>query len=233
MINVIRISAAVVLIVGAGIVNGSWTNRWGPSPALTALASRFESVPMVIGDWKATSFELGPGERAMAGAVACLSRVYTNPRRGVSVSVLLLGGLPGQDFHPYPRRLLLGRRVCPGIVLAVRLSIRRRRRAAREIPDRRGSAGRNEPVHACGSSGAGTPRRAGPRPRSRAGRMRPCLPSANSTSSEKLPGRSSIPAPILATSSSLFFCRKSTGSCFLTRSDFDDETHSKWRGLLE
>jgi hypothetical protein len=96
MIHMIRISAALVLIVGAGIVNGTWTNRWGASPALTALASRFESVPMVIGDWKATSFELGSGERAMAGAVACLSRVYTNQRLGVSVSVLLLGGLPGK-----------------------------------------------------------------------------------------------------------------------------------------
>jgi Protein of unknown function (DUF3485) len=95
MINMIRTSVAVSLIVGAGLVHGAWTNRWGPSPALAALASRFESVPMVIGDWKATPFELGPGERAMAGASACLSRVYTNPGRGASVSVLLLGGLPG------------------------------------------------------------------------------------------------------------------------------------------
>ena len=70
----IRISAAVVLIVGAGLVHGAWTNRWGPSPALAALASRFESVPMVIGDWKGTAFELPPRERAMAGAVACLAR---------------------------------------------------------------------------------------------------------------------------------------------------------------
>ena len=54
----IRIAAAAVLIVGAGLVHGAWTNRWGPSPALAALASRFESVPMVIGDWKGTRFEL-------------------------------------------------------------------------------------------------------------------------------------------------------------------------------
>ncbi len=31
----------------------------------------------------------------MAGAEACLSRVYSNASRGVTVSVLLLGGLPG------------------------------------------------------------------------------------------------------------------------------------------
>ena len=38
MMNMIRISAAVILIVGAGLVHGAWTNRWGPSPALAALA---------------------------------------------------------------------------------------------------------------------------------------------------------------------------------------------------
>jgi hypothetical protein len=92
----IRIFTAVVLIVGAGLVNGAWTDRWGPSPALTALGSRFESVPKVIGDWTGTPFELSANERAMAGAVACLCRRYSNPRHGVSVSVLLLGGMPGK-----------------------------------------------------------------------------------------------------------------------------------------
>jgi hypothetical protein len=92
----IRIFAAVVLIVGAGLVQGAWTNRWGPSPALAALGARFDSVPMVIGDWKGTAFELPAADRTMAGAVACLSRRYSNPVRGVTVSVLLLGGLPGK-----------------------------------------------------------------------------------------------------------------------------------------
>jgi hypothetical protein len=97
MINLIRISAAVVLIIGAGFVHGAWTNRWGPSPALTALASRFESIPEVIGGWKLTSrSELAPDERAMTGGFANFRRVYTNASRGVSVSVLLLGGLPGK-----------------------------------------------------------------------------------------------------------------------------------------
>jgi len=94
--SIVRISAAVVMIVGAGLVHGAWTNRWGPSPELTALGKRFETVPMVIGDWKGAPFEVPADERAMAGATACLSRVYTNPSRGISVSVLLLGGLPGK-----------------------------------------------------------------------------------------------------------------------------------------
>jgi len=93
--DIIRISAALVLIVGAGLVHGAWTNRWGPSAELSALAGRFESVPMVIGAWKGTAFELPAEERAMTGAVACLARRYSNSSRGVTVSVLMLGGLPG------------------------------------------------------------------------------------------------------------------------------------------
>src|SRR5207244_11825623 len=83
------------LIVGAGLVQGKWTNRWGPSPALAALAARFDTVPMDLGDWKGEAFELPARERAAAGAEACLARRYTNRGRGVAVTVLLLGGLPG------------------------------------------------------------------------------------------------------------------------------------------
>jgi hypothetical protein len=93
---ILRIAAAAALIVAAGLVHGSWTNRWGASPALAALAARFDSVPITVGDWQAVPFQLGARERKMAGAEACLSRVYTNPGRGTSVSVLLLGGLPGK-----------------------------------------------------------------------------------------------------------------------------------------
>ncbi len=94
--GIIRIAMAAAVIIGAGLVHGVWTNRWGASPALVELAVRYESVPMVIGDWKATPFELGVRERRMAGAEACLARVYRNARSGASVSVLLLGGLPGE-----------------------------------------------------------------------------------------------------------------------------------------
>ena len=116
---------------------------------------------MVIGDWKATAFELGPDERAMAGAVACLSRVYTNPGRGLSVSVLLLGGLPGKISTHTPDVCYTGRRVCPGLVLALRLSIRKRRPAtAAEFQTAVATRGGRTPP-SCESSGAGTPPRVG------------------------------------------------------------------------
>jgi hypothetical protein len=93
--GILRIAVAAILIISAGVVHGTWTNRWGMSPGMTALAARFDSVPMVIGDWKATPSELGSREKKLAGVQASLSRVYTNASRGVSVSVVLIGGVPG------------------------------------------------------------------------------------------------------------------------------------------
>jgi len=101
MIDTMRIAVAVVVIVGAGLIQGVWTSRWGLSPAQSALRAGFESVPLVIGDWKGTTHEVPAEDRAMAGATACLSAVYTDATRGVSVSVLLVGGLPGKiSTHP-------------------------------------------------------------------------------------------------------------------------------------
>ena len=232
MINMIRISAAVVLIVGAGLVNGAWTNRWGPSPALTALASRFESVPMVIGDWKVTAVRVssrraGHGRRGgqpFAGSTR-------TPAAGSPSRFYCSAVFPAKISTHTPDVCYSG----AGFVLesSSPYDFRYGGDGERRAEFQTAVATRGERIPpSCGSSGAGTPPRAGPRPRSRAGHTRQCLPSASSTSSERLPERPSIPAPILATSSSTFFCRKSTGSCFLTRSDFDDETHSKWRGLL-
>ena len=93
--NIIRITAAAI-VIGVGLVHGNWTNRWRPAPALAALAARLESVPMKIGDWTATPYQVPPRELAMAGAVGSLSRRYTNSSRGVTVSVVLLSGLPGK-----------------------------------------------------------------------------------------------------------------------------------------
>ena len=98
----IRVSAAVLLIVGAGLVDGAWTNRWRPLPELVALTAKFDSLPMVIGDWEGTAFELarqrtGHGRRGGLHLPEVLES-----GRGVTVSVLLLGGLPGDISNHTP-----------------------------------------------------------------------------------------------------------------------------------
>jgi hypothetical protein len=96
MTSTIRIVAAVALIVGAGLVHGKWAGRFGTPAELAELARRVDALPVDIGDWKGEVLELPAADRAAAGAVACLSRRYTNRKTGASVSVLLLGGLPGR-----------------------------------------------------------------------------------------------------------------------------------------
>ncbi len=95
MKNTLTTVAALVLIIGSGLVHGAWTNRWRTSPALALLAGRLESVPTVIGDWTASSQPVSSKQMAIAGAVGHLTRVYTNRKNGTSVSVMLLCGLPG------------------------------------------------------------------------------------------------------------------------------------------
>ncbi len=95
MKNPVCTFAALALIVGSGLVHGAWTNRWRTAPALAELAARLDSVPKVLGDWTATSQAIPPRHLASAGAVGHLSRTYTHSTKGLSVSVLLLCGLPG------------------------------------------------------------------------------------------------------------------------------------------
>jgi hypothetical protein len=95
MTSIIRIIAAVTLIIGAGLVHGAWTNRWRPSQALVARAARLDSVPMVIGAWTGEPYAMSQRTLVAAGAVNHLARRYTNAGRGITMSVLLLCGLPG------------------------------------------------------------------------------------------------------------------------------------------
>lgn len=77
----IRIFVAALLIVGAGLVDGAWTNRWRPAPELAALTAKFDSIPVVIGDWQGTAFELPAQERAMAVPKPALSESIPMPAR--------------------------------------------------------------------------------------------------------------------------------------------------------
>ena len=136
----------------------------------------------------------------MAGAEAWLIRNYSNPSRGVSVSVMLLGGLPGKISTHTPDVCYTG----AGYTLNSASAFEHR-----DGPDRRSAgfktalATRKGRIHRiCGFSGAGTPRMVGQHPKNPASGIRGRTArqySANSTSSGRLPESSSIPEAILAT----------------------------------
>jgi hypothetical protein len=95
MSHLIRIAAALSLIIAAGLVHGSWTSRWRPASALVAVAERLKTLPLSMDAWIAIERELPTRQLRMTGAVGYLSRRYHHSTTGLNVSVWLLSGLPG------------------------------------------------------------------------------------------------------------------------------------------
>lgn len=95
MSRILRVTFALVMIVGAGIVHGGWTSRWRPAPALREMAARLQELPMTMPGWAATARTMPSREQAASGAVGYISRIYQNANKGLNFSVLLLTGLPG------------------------------------------------------------------------------------------------------------------------------------------
>ena len=95
---------------------------------------------MVIGDWKATTFELPAEERAMAGAVACLPGVHQSRAAGSPSRSCCSAASPGKISTHTPD-------VCyPGAGYTLNTPRRSTCRygpdeAQRRIPDRPGDAG--------------------------------------------------------------------------------------------
>lgn len=100
----LAIGAALLIIVGAAIVQGMWSERWSQFPELQLFADRVNNVPLEIGTWKGE--ELPPTDAKvlkMAGAVGSLSRTYTNPA-GEQVSIFIVCGRLGDVFYHTPDR---------------------------------------------------------------------------------------------------------------------------------
>lgn len=91
----LRTALAAALILAAGWMHGKWTNRWGLSPAVSALAERIPALPTNLEMWTGADQEVDARTLRLAGGAAALSRVY---RDDVSapISVFLIGGLPAQ-----------------------------------------------------------------------------------------------------------------------------------------
>jgi len=96
-----RLIGGIAILVGAGLIHGSWTNRWALSQTLETWGTRLEAVPMHIGRWEGRPVTVNDREMAAAGATGFLSRQYRDTQSGATVSVLLVCGLPG-DIASHP-----------------------------------------------------------------------------------------------------------------------------------
>lgn len=89
------LAVAVVLLAGTGLLQGMWTQRWGPSEPLQQAAARLREVPMTVGDWHGTPADLDADALARAGLSGCWMRHYTHAHTGAKVTALLMCGRPG------------------------------------------------------------------------------------------------------------------------------------------
>lgn len=87
--------AMLLLIIASGLAHGLWTNRWTVSGSLEEALARLDRVPVVIGDWEGTNFELDRRQLEVGQIDGYLARRYRNRQDGREVTVLLVCGLPG------------------------------------------------------------------------------------------------------------------------------------------
>jgi hypothetical protein len=89
---------AVALILAAGAIHGSWTNRWDDSPELDAAVAYLPKLPKTIGRWVGvdtpqTEEQLSTFARAELRVAVV--RTYKHQDTGATVDIMAVCGPPG------------------------------------------------------------------------------------------------------------------------------------------
>jgi len=93
MNRILVLSAAVLLIIGAAIYQGSIEGRWGGAGAsdeVQAFAARLDNVPYQIGDWEGKDDDVDPQILQVAGIEGAVSRTYKHRYTPDTVSIFLV-----------------------------------------------------------------------------------------------------------------------------------------------
>lgn len=109
----VPVVGAVLLVLGATLVQGMWTDRWTGRQvgqeldrAAKLLESRF---PKVFGDWEyERDLESSPAELQRAGAVGHISRLYRNKRTKARISAFVVCARPHDASGHTPDRCYPG-----------------------------------------------------------------------------------------------------------------------------
>jgi hypothetical protein len=99
---------AVVGLAAAAVVEGMFSNRWGASGDLRAASAKLDGVPAAFGDWTSTEQPQDPKVIRVAEATNHVSRIYTNRKKNINVSVLMLCGPSGPIGAHTPERCYEG-----------------------------------------------------------------------------------------------------------------------------
>jgi hypothetical protein len=93
--------AAAAVLVGAAVVHGNRTDRWGTPADLQAAVDRLQAVPLTVGDWDGVATELPKEQVAAANVAGYVSRKFTHRYDRTVVNLLILCGRPGPvAVHP-------------------------------------------------------------------------------------------------------------------------------------
>jgi hypothetical protein len=87
--------AALVVVLGTGLVHAMWIGRWRSPQVLRDAAARLGHAPEDLGEWKARPAEIDAEVLASAGAVGSWVRSYRHEGSGETLTILLLCGNGG------------------------------------------------------------------------------------------------------------------------------------------
>lgn len=105
--------AAIVLVAGVTVVQGTWTERWGRQHDAVGLerAARLleRAFPRSFGDWSfERDLESDPKELARAGAVGHISRLYRSGKSKTPISAFVVCATPPDASGHTPDRCYPG-----------------------------------------------------------------------------------------------------------------------------
>jgi len=105
--------AAIVMVVGVTVVQGTWTERWGRQHDVAGLerAARLleRAFPKNFGDWGyEKELESDPKELERAGAVGHVSRVYRSGKSKAPISAFVVCATPHDASGHTPDRCYPG-----------------------------------------------------------------------------------------------------------------------------
>jgi hypothetical protein len=107
MLRLLPVLVAIPLVIGFGVGEGLWTNRWGLYSSHEEAVARLQKVPLLVGDWHGRERTLDPRRVAQGKLYGYLLRDYTNLHTGETVQVLLVCG-PGRDVAQHPPEACYG-----------------------------------------------------------------------------------------------------------------------------
>jgi hypothetical protein len=86
---------AVVVILAAGYVHGTISQRWQPAEHLQVAVARLKKLPATIGEWDSREVEMNKKHLQVAEVEGYVSRQYYHKKTGERVTILLVCGKPG------------------------------------------------------------------------------------------------------------------------------------------